>query len=296
MSYAFSLQAHVPHEGQLKVTRLQPTFGAEVEGLDLREPLTPELRDEVRALIIKHKVIFLRDQHITREQQLAFATQFGPPVIHPLQKLKETQRKEDLPQGMHTIVPPTAEYGHIPKRRTWHSDGSWTYPVAFASFLRGVEVPEVGGDTIWADAGAIYRGLPDRLKAKLEGLYVTHEYKELALSGISHPIVAHPAVINHSETGEDLLYVDFIMHPWIVGWDRADSEALLSEIYEEVLRPEYHLRLKWKKGTLAIWDNRSTLHTAIHDYGDFPRRVERVVVGSNDVPSRDPSKRFVLPA
>lgn len=291
-SLALNLSAEFP-SATLKVKRLQPTFGAEISGVDLSQPLTPELRDEIRALLVQHKVIFFRDQHISHEQQLAFSANFGPAVIHPLQLQREKKRGEALPTGLHQILPPTAEYDHVPKRRTWHSDGSWTYPIAFATILRAVHVPEVGGDTIFADAGAIYRGLPDQLKAKIEHLYITHEYKELARAGISHPIVAHPAVINHPETGEDLLYVDFIMHPWVVGWDRADSEALLSELFEEVLRPEYHVRFHWEPGSIAIWDNRSTLHTAIHDYGDFPRRMERVVTASNDVPQRDPSRRYV---
>ncbi|HEY0179013.1 MAG TPA: TauD/TfdA family dioxygenase [Dokdonella sp.] len=271
---------------------MQPTFGAEIGGIDLREPLTPALRDEIRALIVKYKVVFFRDQDITREQQLAFAAQFGPPVIHPLQEKREAGRADPLPRGVHEIAPPPEEYRH--KRRTWHADGSWTSPIAFATFLRAVHIPDVGGDTIWADTAAIYAGLPDALKARIEDLYVTHEYKELKAANIAHPIVAHPLVINHPETGEDLLYVDFIMNPWIVGWDRKDSEALLDALYEECLRPEYQLRFKWSPGALAVWDNRSTLHTAIRDYGDFPRRMERVVVGGTDVPYRNPERRFTL--
>jgi len=277
--------------GQLEVTPLQPTFGAEISGADLSKPLTPELRDEIRELLVRHKVIFFRDQDITREQQLAFASHFGPPVIHPLNEKKEASRSDKLPRGVHEIAQPPEEYKH--KRRTWHADGSWQSPVAFASFLRAVNIPTVGGDTIWADTAAIYRGLSDSLKERIEDLYAIHEYKELKAANIAHPIIAHPLVINHPETGEDLLYVDFIMSPWIVGWDRKDSDALLDELFEEVLRPEYHVRFKWTPGALAIWDNRSTLHTAIRDYGDFPRVMERVVVGSNNIPYRDPQRRFV---
>lgn len=290
---AVALQFDPYEQGQLTVTPVQPTIGAEIGGVDLSQPLTPELRDEIRALLVKHKVIFFRDQHITREQQLAFTTQFGPPVIHPLQLLREKQRASELPTGIHAIVPPTKDDIYVEKTRTWHADGSWTSPIAFATSLRAVRVPEVGGDTIFADNGSIYRALPDRLKAKLEGLFIAHEYKELYKAGVAHPIIAHPAVINHPETGEDLLFVDFIMFPTVIGLDRAEGEALLTELYEEVQRPEHHVRFHWKEGSIALWDNRSTLHTAIRDYGDFPRVMERVVVGSDYVPHRDPAKRFV---
>ncbi|WCT74165.1 TauD/TfdA family dioxygenase [Sphingomonas naphthae] len=283
-------------QGELTVTPVQPTLGAEISGVDLSQPLEQPVVDEIRALLVKHKVIFFRDQHITREQQLAFTTRFGPPVIHPLQQLREKRRQQDLPEGVHAIVPPSKEDDYVEKTRTWHADGSWTSPIAFATSLRAVHVPDVGGDTIFADTGSIYRALPDRLKARLEGLFIAHEYKDLYRKGVAHPIIAHPAVINHPETDEDLLFVDFIMFPTIIGLDRAEGEALLTELYEEVQRPEHHVRFHWKEGSIAVWDNRSTLHTAIRDYGDFPRVMERVVVGSDYVPFRDPARRFTLPA
>jgi len=296
MTQALALNFSPYQQGTLTVTPVQPTLGAEIGGVDLSEPLDQDTIDEIRALLVKHKVIFFRDQHITREQQLAFTTRFGPPVIHPLQQLREKRRATELPEGVHAIVPPGNDDFYVPKTRTWHADGSWTSPIAFATSLRAVHVPDVGGDTIFADAGSIYRALPDRLKAKLEGLFIAHEYKDLHRAGVAHPIIAHPAVINHPETGEDLLFVDFIMFPTVIGLDRAEGEELLTELYEEVQRPEHHVRFHWEKGSIALWDNRSTLHTAIRDYGDFPRVMERVVVGSDYVPYRDPARRFVLPA
>jgi alpha-ketoglutarate-dependent taurine dioxygenase len=295
MSQALSLNFDAYSHGSLTVTPVQPTLGAEISGVDLSEDLPQPIIDEIRELLVKHKVIFFRDQHITREQQLAFTTRFGPPVIHPLQLLREKRRASELPEGVHAIVPPSVEDDYVEKNRTWHADGSWTSPIAFATSLRAVRVPEVGGDTIFADAGSIYRALPDRIKAQLEGLFVTHEYKDLYRKGVAHPIIAHPAVINHPETGEDLLFVDFIMFPTVLGLSKEDGETLLTELYEEVQRPEHHVRFHWKEGSIAIWDNRSTLHTAIRDYGDFPRVMERVVVGSDYVPFRDPARRFQAP-
>ncbi len=171
--------------GSLHVEPVQPTFGAEISGIDLREPLSRERRDEIRALLVKHKVIFFRDQDITREQQLAFASQFGPPVIHPLQEKKEAARAEKLPRGVHEIAVPPEEYKQ--KRRTLHADGSWQSPIAFATFLRAVHVPKVGGDTLWVDTAAVYRALPDSIKERIEDLYVAHEYKELKASNIPIP-------------------------------------------------------------------------------------------------------------
>ncbi len=267
----------------LTVQLLNPTIGAEVSGVDLRQPLTAALRAALHDLLLKHKVLFFRDQDITRDQQLAFAAQFGEPYAHPTGGV-ETHR---------IIQPISAEafkaYAEAPSYRGnhWHTDTSWRINPSFGAVLKAVRVPEVGGDTIWADGAAVYRGLPEDLKAQIDELYVIHDYQaELKRAGETYPLVAHPIVRTHPETGADTLWINWSLRPQIVGLDRAESEALLERLYDEVKKPEYHARFRWRPNSVAFWDNRAGLHYAVRDYGDFPRVMERVLIASDDIPHR----------
>ena len=268
-------------ESPLTVERLNPTIGAEVGGVDLTRPLTAELREALKALLLKHKVLFFRDQDVTRDQQVAFALNFGELYAHPTGGV-----------DTHRVVQPIAaenfkKYAAAGAESHWHTDTSWRIDPSFGAVLKAVTIPDVGGDTIWADGGAIYRGLPEDLKAKIDGLYVVHDYQDaLQRSGVTYPLVSHPIVRTHPETGEDIFWVNFSLKPRIVGLDKAESEALLARLYEEVKRPEYHARFRWRKSSIAFWDNRAGLHYAVRDYGDFPRVMERVLIASDDIPHR----------
>jgi taurine dioxygenase len=263
----------------LTIQPLNPTIGAEIGGVDLAQPLSPAHREAVRALLLKHKVLFFRDQQITRDQQVAFALNFGELYAHPTGGT-ETHR---------VIQPIAAENFKKYEIRDshWHTDTSWRIDPSFGAVLRAVDIPEVGGDTIWADGGAIYRGLPDDLKAQIDDLYVFHDYQDaLVRSGVRYPLVAHPIVRTHPETGEDIFWINFGLKPRIVDLDKAQSDALLARLYEEVKRPEYHARFRWRKNSVAFWDNRAGLHYAVRDYGDYPRVMERVLIASDDIPHR----------
>lgn len=263
----------------LTVQRLNPTIGAEIGGVDLAQPLGADERQALRALLLKHKVLFFRDQEITRDQQVAFALNFGELYAHPTGGT-ETHR---------VIQPITAENfkKYDVRESHWHTDTSWRIDPSFGAVLRAVDIPEVGGDTIWADGGAIYRGLPDDLKARIDDLYVIHDYQDaLGRSGVTYPLVAHPIVRTHPETGEDIFWINFGLKPRIVDLDRAESDALLARLYTEVKRPEYHARFRWRKHSVAFWDNRAGLHYAVRDYGDYPRVMERVLIAGDDIPHR----------
>lgn len=264
----------------LTVDLVNPTIGAEIGGVDLSKPLTSQQRETLRALLLKHKVLFFRDQEITRDQQVAFALNFGELYAHPTGGVET-----------HRVVQPIAAENFkkysASNESHWHTDTSWRIDPSFGAVLRAVTIPEVGGDTIWADGAAIYRGLPDDLKAKIDDLYVIHDYQDaLRRSGVSYPLVAHPIVRTHPETGEDIFWINFGLKPRIVDLDKAESDALLARLYEEVKRPEYHARFRWRKNSIAFWDNRAGLHFAVRDYGDFPRVMERVLIASDDIPHR----------
>ncbi len=264
----------------LTVTLVSPTIGAEIGGLDLRRQLDRERRDALKSLLLRHKVLFFRDQDIDRDQQLAFAANFGEVYAHPVGGV-ETHR---------AVQPISAEAlkQYDIRENHWHTDTSWRINPSFGAVLKAVHIPEVGGDTIWADGHAIWKGLPEDLKARIDDLYVIHDYQDaLAKAGERYPLVAHPAVRTHPETGEEIFWINFGLKPRFVDLAPEESRALLARLYEEVKKPEHHARFRWKRNSVALWDNRAGLHYAVRDYGDFPRVMERVLIGSDDIPYRE---------
>jgi taurine dioxygenase len=268
-----------PATGQLTVEQLTPVIGAEISGIDLGQPLARALRDELYALLLRHKVLFFRDQDVSRDQQLDFARHFGELYAHPSGGLQT-----------HRIIQPIAaedfkKYGRSDNH--WHTDTSWRLNPVLGAVLRAEDIPEVGGDTIWANGGAILRGLPEDLRAAIDDLYVVHDFQSaLARAGEIYPLVSHPVVRTHPETGEDIFWINFSLKPRFVDLDRAESDALLARLYEEVKKPEHSIRFRWRKHSVAFWDNRAGLHYAVRDYGDYPRVMHRVLIASDDIPHR----------
>jgi len=267
-------------DATLSVTPLSPTIGAEIGGLDLRQQLDRQQRDALKALLLRHRVLFFRDQDISRDQQLAFAANFGEVYAHPIGGV-ETHR---------AVQPISAEaLKHYDVRENhWHTDTSWRINPSFGAVLKAVHIPEVGGDTIWADGHAIWKGLPENLKTRIDELYVIHDYQDaLARAGERYPLVAHPAIRTHPETGEEIFWINFGLKPRFVDLAPDESRALLARLYDEVKRPEHHVRFRWRANSVALWDNRAGLHYAVRDYGDFPRVMERVLIGGDDIPYRE---------
>ena len=267
----------------LHITRLEPTIGAEIAGIDLRQPLTQALRDELRQLLLKHKVLFFRDQAINTEQQIAFAKEFGELYVHPTTQ----QNDPTLPQA-HLIEAQDERKLYGPRiSGRWHTDTSWLLQPTLGAVLRAVDLPEVGGDTLWADAGAVYRALPDELREEIDTLHVVHDFKKaLDKVGYDYPILAHPLVRTHPETGEDGLFINFSQNPSVIGWTPQQSKQLIDRLLLEFNKPEHQVRFKWRPGSVAFWDNRSTLHYPVYNYGDYPRRMERVLIAYDDIPHR----------
>jgi taurine dioxygenase len=268
-----------PATGTLTVEPLTPVIGAEVGGVDLGKPLDRAVRDELYALLLRHKVLFFRDQDISRDQQLDFAQNFGELYAHPSGGLQS-----------HRIIQPIAAEDfkkYDVRENHWHTDTSWRLNPVLGAVLRAEHIPDVGGDTIWANGGAILCGLSDELRAKIDDLYVVHDFQSaLAKAGEIYPLVSHPAIRTHPETGEDIFWINFSLKPRFVDLDRAESDALLAELYEEVKKPEHSVRFRWRKNSVAFWDNRAGVHYAVRDYGDFPRVMHRVLIASDDIPHR----------
>ena len=266
----------------ITVRPLQPTIGAEIGGVDLARPLSTEVRDEIKDAILRYKVVFFRDQDLDRDQHAAFARQFGPLYVHPSVNKPDAGQ---VPAAHRIAAEDTRKYAELLAQQQaegwdpYHSDTSWRLVPTWGAVLRAVTLPEVGGDTVWVDAGLAYEELPAEAKERLEGLYVTHDYRSALLrSGHDYPIVAHPIVRTHRETGGKILWVNFSQHPWIVGLGRQESRDLLSIVHDQYRKPEYQVRFSWRPGSVAFWDNRAAVHYAVRNYGDFPRLLERILI------------------
>jgi taurine dioxygenase len=263
----------------LVIRPVQPSHGAEIEGIDLSKPLTDELRTAIRAAVLKYKVVFFRDQSLDDASQAAFAANFGPLYTHP------TTRHDAANKEVHAIA---AKYDREYEKKlgrklkagdAYPTDTSWRLVPTWGAVLRDVNLPEVGGDTIWVDGNLAYETLSDELKQRLEGKYVTHDFTDsLELSGHEYPIVAHKVVRTHRETGQKILWVNFQQQPQILGIELAESRELLDEVLRQYKRPDVQARFSWRPGTVAFWDNRAAVHYAVRNYGDFPRELHRILI------------------
>jgi alpha-ketoglutarate-dependent taurine dioxygenase len=262
----------------LTVVPLEPRIGAEIHGLDLRQPISDAVRDEIKQTILQYKVVFFRDQSLTREQHAAFAERFGKLYTHP-----NTTRDDKIAQIHKIAAADFVNYERVADPTTleagYHTDTSWRLVPTWGAVLRAVTLPEVGGDTIWVDAGAAYEGLPDETKQRLEGLFVTHDFRSaLTRAGHDYPIVAHPLVKTHRETGKKILWVNFTQRPHVVGVDLAENREILQLVLAQYQKPELQVRFSWRPGSIAFWDNRAAVHYAVRNYGDFPRVLERILI------------------
>ncbi|MFL9875746.1 TauD/TfdA dioxygenase family protein [Paraburkholderia megapolitana] len=277
-------------------------IGAEIRGVRLSSTLEPAVLDAVRAALLRHKVIFFRDQtHLTDAEQEAFAKRLGDPVSHPTVPVID---------GTDYLLELDSHRGG--RANSWHTDVTFVDAYPQASILRGVTIPEVGGDTVWANTATAYLDLPPPLQALAEQLWAVHSneydyanhtsvgsrgrdveaakrYREQFVS--TRYETEHPAVRVHPETGEKTLILGhFIKH--FVGVTPSASAHLFDLLQGYVTRPENVVRWRWRTGDVAIWDNRATQHYAVNDYGDAHRVVRRVTI-AGDVPVSVDGRRSV---
>ncbi|MEX2248507.1 MAG: TauD/TfdA family dioxygenase, partial [Parvibaculum sp.] len=178
------------------------------------------------------------------------------------------------------------------RENVWHSDVTWRECPSLGSVLRALEVPAVGGDTLFADMYAAYENLPDWVKEKIDGAVAVHDFAhfrnmmrtrgrseaEIEEMNRKYPMVEHPVVRTHPETGRKGIYVNAAFAQHIVGMDKAESDAMLAYLYAQAAIPEYQCRFNWRKDSIAFWDNRACQHYAVSDYWPAVRRMERVTI------------------
>jgi alpha-ketoglutarate-dependent sulfate ester dioxygenase len=273
-------------ETGLTVQQVAGRIGAEIGGVDTGEHLDDEVIAEIRRTLVEHRVVFLRDQHLDYDRQVAFAQRFGPLTLgHP------TLPSPDSQPFLEEIDSATA----APANR-WHTDVTFCdRPPAF-TFLHGIVMPEVGGDTIWANTVFAYMRLPRELRDLADSLRIvhtnTHDYAkptsreeagDAVISAHRRTFISkvfrseHPAVRVHPESGEHSLMLGGFAES-VVGLGPQASRDLIRILQEYVTLPEHTVRWRWRAGDLAIWDNRATQHVAVFDYGKARRRAERVTV------------------
>lgn len=279
----------------MKVERLTACIGAEISGVNLGDASRDDgLFAELRALLLKHRVLFLRDQDITRAEHVAFARRLGPLEDHPV-----VGSDPDHPG----LVQVYRSEQKNPYENNWHTDGLWRPNPPMGAVLRCIECPEVGGDTIWVNMVEAYAKLPEDVKNKIANLRaissIEHSFGAVMdvearrKLGRDNPPVEHPVVRTHPETGEKILYVGSFTTHFInfhtpenvrYGIDKNPGAGLLLQyLHSQATIPEYQVRFRWRPNSVAIWDNRATHHYAVMDYWPAPRKMERAgIVG--DVP------------
>jgi taurine dioxygenase len=272
-----------------QVARLGASLGAEISGVDLKEPMAAETFKAFESALIEHKVVVVREQHLTTEQHVRISRMFGELEVHPMR-----------PQGEFPEILVLDNHKDNPVLSTdvWHSDTTFRKNPTKYTILRCQIMPKLGGDTLWANMEAAYDGLSDIFKTMIANLRAVHDFQnfrvlfkntdddraKLHKMEDMFPNPSHPVVRTHPVTGRKSIYVNPQFTLRIEGLEQAESRAILDVLFAQARVPEYQFRLRWAPGTIVFWDNRSTQHYAANDYYPERRRMERTAV-VGDVPS-----------
>ena len=266
----------------IEVAPLSPAIGAEISGVDLAEPLGNQAFAEIHDALMAHQVIFFRDQVMDWEQHKAFGRRFGELHVHPT---------APSPEGHPEIL---TIRGDAKSKRVagqhWHSDVSCDEEPPMGSILHLHEVPEPGGDTMFASMYAAYEALSEPMKEFLDGKKAWHESEHVHGQRYGHkggmrdgeenpfPKALHPIVRTHPVTGRKALFVNCNFTTRIEGLRKTESDAILQMLYRHIETPEFHCRFKWRPNSVAFWDNRSAQHRSVWDYYPQTRHGYRVTV------------------
>ena len=280
----------------VELEHLGLTLGTVLHNVNLKGDLADELIALIRAALLERKVIFFRDQHLTEDEQVSFGRRFGDLDAFPFGKSGDNPYILEIVHGKDR---PGTENG-------WHTDVTWMERPSLGSIAQCVEVPPIGGDTLFSDSHACLLGLPAGMRERIEHLHGINDYRiflgQRSPGGLPDDLVAtikaeipfgvsHPLVRTHPETGKAALYIHggFLRHDSLYDirsgetLDKSESEALVRELLAQHARPEYQCRFRWEAGSIAFWDNRAVQHYAVSDYYPHRRLLRRVTV-SGDKP------------
>lgn len=274
-----------------KVERIAGALGAEISGVDLSRPFDAAERAALRALWLEHGVLFFRDQPLSSAQFLAFAQSWGTPVEYPFVKgLADYPVIIEIKKLEHEKV----NFGGV-----WHSDTAYVERPPMATLLLAREVPPHGGDTMFANQYLAYETLSEGMKKLLDGLDAVNtsakadvtRTREDRLAEVGRSDAAsqyeatHPVVRTHPETGRKALYVNYAHTARFAGMSEEESAPLLQWLFAHQKKEEFTCRLRWRLGSLALWDNRCTHHFPVNDYHGFRRVLHRITL-AGDKPQR----------
>ena len=270
----------------IQVRPIASALGAEIHGIDLADQLSEAEVAAIRQAYHDHAVVFFRDQQLSPDQHRAVAKRFAPINVnrffHPVDGHPDIAEVRKEPHQSMNIG------------SQWHTDHSYDTAPAMGSMLYALDVPDIGGDTMFASMYAAYDNLSDGLKATLEGLKAWHSSRHVfgagntdhetrkdgRVGGAEHATQdsLHPVVIHHPDTGRKALFVNPGFTLRFDGWTEAESKPLLDYLYQQAARPEITCRFRWEVGSLAFWDNRATWHLALNDYPGKRRLMHRITL------------------
>ncbi len=267
---------------QFELDHLAPAIGSEISGLDLSKPLPADTLAEITKIWLDRQVLFFRDQNLTPDQQLALTRQFGAVEKYPFLKGIEGN---PLVAPVLKLPEETINFGGV-----WHSDTTYLPEPAAGATLYALELPPLGGDTIFCNMGSAYETLPKEIREMLVGLKAVNTSTKAAVSKTRVARIAdsgdtsapkefteiHPVIRTHPITGEKTLYVNEAHTVRFDGWSEEDSEPLLNTLYQHARKPEFQCRFRWTLGSVVLWDNRSTHHYPINDYHGYRRLLHRI--------------------
>ena len=274
----------------LTIVPLSSALGAQISGVDISQPLNLEQRDAIEQALLKHQVLFFRDQPIEPQQQARFAACFGDLHIHPIYP--------NVPEQPEVLILDTA-VTDVRDNAIWHTDVTFLPTPAMGAVLSAKLLPAFGGDTLWASGIAAYEALSAPMKTLLEGLTATHDFtRSFPLERFGdtaealaqwedvrrkNPPLSHPVIRTHPVSGRRSLFVNEGFTAKINELSDTESEVILKFLFAHATRPEFTIRWRWQKDDVAFWDNRVTQHFAVDDYRPARRVMQRATV-LGDVP------------
>ncbi|MDO6407927.1 taurine dioxygenase [Pantoea phytobeneficialis] len=275
---------------RVTLSALGPNIGAQVSDVDLSRPLSDAQFEQLYHGLLRHQVLFLRNQVITPEQHRALAIRFGDLHIHPVYPHAP---------GVEEIIVLDTHQDNPPDNDNWHTDVTFIETPPAIAILASKLLPESGGDTLWASGIAAYEALSEPFKTLLAGLRAEHDFKKSfqefkyrktaeehqrwQQAVAKHPPVTHPVIRTHPVSGRKALFVNEGFTTRLIGLSEKESDALLGFLFAHITKPEFQVRWRWQENDVAIWDNRVTQHYANADYYPARRVMQRATV-LGDVP------------
>ena len=269
-----------------QINKITPIIGAEIIGDNIFNNLTKVMCNQIYKALIENKVIFFRNQNISNDQHIKFAKSFGniePP--HPVYP-----HVKNHPE----IVLLENDENRPPDTDVWHTDVTFKPNPPFASILYSKIIPSNGGDTLWSCLSTIYDALPIDIKKYLETLNAVHDMGDFRNTFVNNEPIGsatklnkgfkkfgssiHPVIKIHPVSKKKFIYINPGFTNHIIGLNATDSNNLLNYLFTFMNKPEFQIRFKWTKNTIAMWDNRCTMHYAIGDYMPQHRKMHRITI------------------